>query len=85
MAQKRRRKSLGEGDAAAAAGANGFVPCELCGRKFFPDRLPVHLRVCRKAHAVGNLCRETVTPQEAGMMKGNQFMPTVGMYTEPSA
>jgi Ca2+-binding EF-hand superfamily protein len=85
VAQKRRRKSLGEGDAAAAAGANGFVPCELCGRKFFPDRLPVHLRVCRKAHAVGNLCRETVTPQEAGMMKGNQFMPTVGMYTEPSA
>ena len=47
-------------------------------RQCFPAR-------CRKAHAVGNLCRETVTPQEAGMMKGNQFMPTVGMYTEPSA
>ena len=65
-----------------------FSVVEVCrdvGPQLLADRLPVHLRVCRKAHAVGNLCRETVTPQEAGMMKGNQFMPTVGMYTEPSA
>ena len=41
-------------------GPNNFVPCGLCGRRFFPDRLPVHYRVCAKKHDKGGLCRETV-------------------------
>ena len=31
--------------------ANTFVPCEWCGRTFFPDRLPIHLRVCKQRKA----------------------------------
>ena len=31
----------------AANGSNSFVNCGKCGRSFFPDRLPVHLRACK--------------------------------------
>ena len=36
---------------------SAFVPCQFCGRTFFPDRLPVHLRVCKKKPRP-NGCRE---------------------------
>ncbi|KAL1519573.1 hypothetical protein AB1Y20_023087 [Prymnesium parvum] len=40
----------------------GFVPCKYCGRRFFPDRLPVHLRVCNKKKELQpSMCRATVT------------------------
>jgi len=45
---------------AADNGPNNFVPCELCGRRFFPDRLPVHIRVCKKKHGHGCGVRETM-------------------------
>ena len=28
-------------------GSNSFVACDLCGRTFFPDRLPIHMRICK--------------------------------------
>ena len=34
-----------------SGGGSGFVPCEFCGRTFFPDRLPKHLRVCKAKQA----------------------------------
>lgn len=44
---------------------HGFVPCPYCGRTFFPDRLPPHLRVCKKKkNLMPSGCRETVTPGE---------------------
>jgi len=44
---------------------NGFVPCQWCSRRFFPDRLPVHLRVCKSkpADAAGGI-RPTITSAE---------------------
>ncbi len=46
------RASQVEGDRYADmyAAATELIPCELCGRKFFPDRLAVHLRVCRRKY-----------------------------------
>merc|ERR1719310_891653 len=38
----------GGGGEAGGGQVAGLVPCEFCGRKFLPDRLPVHLRVCKK-------------------------------------
>lgn len=84
VARARAAKMAEEEIAAAAAAAdavatdssdvNDFVPCEYCGRTFFPDRLPVHLRVCKqKKNLLGHhLCRETLTPGET--------RPTVGRY-----
>ena len=60
---------LRSGGGAAGAGnggaqdldENGFVGCQWCGRRFFPDRLPVHLRSCKKKKEQdGQLCRETM-------------------------
>ncbi|XP_062045248.1 zinc finger protein 474 isoform X1 [Lepus europaeus] len=40
--------SLQEANEAAFQGAQAqLVPCEVCGRTFLPDRLPVHQRSCR--------------------------------------
>ena len=58
---------LGSGGSAVSTlpGADGaefaFVPCKLCGRTFFPDRLPVHMRMCARKNGAGNGCRETMT------------------------
>lgn len=35
----------------AENGSNSFVPCEKCGRTFFPDRLPIHVRACKGGKA----------------------------------
>ena len=50
----------------AADPTNGglFVPCEWCHRTFFPDRLPVHQRSCKKK-PVGKGIRPTITSQQA--------------------
>ena len=32
-------------------GSNSFVACEQCGRTFFPDRLPIHMRACKGGKA----------------------------------
>ena len=34
-------------------GSNSFVACDKCGRTFFPDRLPVHMRACRGGKGKG--------------------------------
>ena len=34
-------------DAAWEASKQQLLPCENCGRRFAPDRLPVHLRSCK--------------------------------------
>ena len=74
--------AAGEGAGGAAAresiefgegGANGFVACKFCGRTFFPDRLPVHMRVCKKKPEQGGGIRETMTD-------GSNV--TVGRYNE---
>jgi Ca2+-binding EF-hand superfamily protein len=67
------RKSIEYGPADAP---NAFVPCSLCGRTFLPDRLPVHMRVCKKKHGVSNGCRETMT---------DGMSASVGQYTEGAA
>ena len=41
--KKGRRKSVEFAD----NDSNSFVACEWCARTFFPDRLPVHYRVCK--------------------------------------
>lgn len=51
---------------------HGFVPCEWCGRTFFPDRLPVHMRVCKKKPLSTHGIRPTMTPGET--------KPTIGRY-----
>ena len=40
-----------ESGGGGGGGGGGFVPCEFCGRTFFPDRLPKHLRVCKAKQA----------------------------------
>lgn len=59
----------------------GFVACQWCARSFFPDRLPVHLRVCKKApkDQAGGI-RPTIT-SEAMLEQG----PTVGEYSADPA
>merc|ERR1711871_463606 len=41
----------------------GFVPCDWCGRTFFPDRLAVHKNVCKKRppNGDGTGIRPTIT------------------------
>ncbi len=29
-----------------------LVPCKLCGRKFFPDRIVVHEKSCKGSHSI---------------------------------
>lgn len=36
-----------ENEAAYYSAQAQFLPCRKCGRTFFPDRLPVHERVCK--------------------------------------
>ena len=54
------------------------MPCEWCGRTFFPDRLPVHKRVCKKKPR-GNGCRETTVD---GVMHGTVYTTSVGKYSD---
>lgn len=54
------------------------MPCQFCGRSFFPDRLPVHLRVCKKKPK-SNGCRET---NITGDMVGSVHTTSVGKYGE---
>jgi len=51
----------------AQNGANTFVPCEKCGRSFFPDRLPVHMRACKggKKKAQGEGAAEAADARRA--------------------
>eukprot|EP00929_Paragymnodinium_shiwhaense_P020800 TRINITY_DN13744_c0_g1_i2.p1 TRINITY_DN13744_c0_g1~~TRINITY_DN13744_c0_g1_i2.p1 ORF type:complete len:519 (-),score=136.25 TRINITY_DN13744_c0_g1_i2:226-1782(-) len=71
-AKRRKRKAEPEVD------ENGFVRCPYCSRTFFPDRLQVHFRVCKKRkEQEGGLCRETVVPGEDPMN------PTRGRYVLP--
>jgi Ca2+-binding EF-hand superfamily protein len=80
-AQAAKAAADAENEQARAAGLTdsftptAFVACKDCGRKFFPDRLPVHARVCSKRKP--NLCRETVTD---GRMIGSMYVTSVGMY-----
>ena len=69
---------LTDSDATSAA---GFVNCEYCGRHFFPDRLPVHLRVCKKKPR-DNKCRPTTT---TGEMVGSVYHTSVGGYDAVAA
>jgi len=57
-------------------GANTFVSCDYCGRTFFPDRLQIHLRVCK--------ARSDMEQQVSGIrptidQSGSRI--TVGLYT----
>ena len=46
----------------SAPAPSSFVPCQFCGRTFFPDRLAPHLRVCKKKQELRpNGCRPTMT------------------------
>ena len=57
--------------------ANGFVPCEWCGRTFLPDRLAVHHRVCKvklSKDPNGGI-RPTITPNANAPL-----MEDVGKY-----
>ena len=62
--------------------ANSFVPCEWCGRTFFPDRLPVHLRVCkqRKEAAITGI-RPTITDGRSEVMGRYRSMKS-GKWTQ---
>lgn len=67
--QRRRRHSIEFAD----NGANTFVPCSWCGRTFFPDRLQVHLRVCKSKQANDvhdNGCRPTMTELDGPLSVG---------------
>ena len=52
-----RDSSAAEADARSVEfadnGSNSFVACSKCGRTFFPDRLPLHLRACKGGKAGG--------------------------------
>ena len=48
----------GQGD---EVDGNGFVPCKICGRTFFPDRLPKHVRVCEQKNGKVSGIRPTMT------------------------
>ena len=64
-------------------GANTFVACSFCARSFFPDRLPVHLRVCKakaKHDDARGGCRPTMTA--AGMIAAGA---TIGAYNQAPA
>ena len=40
-------------------GTNSFLPCDKCGRRFFPDRLPVHIRACKGRPTKGSAASRT--------------------------
>ncbi|CAE8626785.1 unnamed protein product [Polarella glacialis] len=63
--------------AGADDGHSEFMPCDYCGRTFFPDRLQVHLRSCQKKKLMegGQLCRETMTPGETCPTRGRYAVP----------
>lgn len=54
---------------------SAFVACADCGRKFFPDRLPVHKRVCSKRKVSG--IRATTTD---GALRGSVYVTSIGNY-----
>lgn len=69
-ARERSRSSVEFGD----NGSNSFVPCEWCGRTFFPDRLQVHLKVCK--------ARTDVEQAVSGIRSTySDGQCTVGLYT----
>lgn len=63
-------------------GANVFVACQWCGRTFFPDRLPVHLRVCKlKGQAEITGIRPTITDGRSEIMGRYRSMKS-GKWTQ---
>ena len=60
-------------------GSNSFVACGKCGRTFFPDRLPVHLRVCKGvrpgvAAAVGAPAAAAAPPPTRAMAQLDELL-----------
>jgi hypothetical protein len=41
-----------------------LIPCENCGRKFAPDRLPIHLKSCTKEHPAKRVLEEFKSVQK---------------------
>ena len=69
---KKEEGSVGNAD----NGANTFVPCEWCGRTFFPDRLAKHKRHCPQMPE-GEGIRPTMTTRNSAVNGA-----TVGMYDD---